>query len=56
MRKVKQFVRDEAGASAVEYLLIGFALTLALVTVLPTLAQAVLSKFSSLPGHITSGM
>ena len=55
MNKFVRFVKDESGATAIEYGLIAAAMGLALVTAMPILATAVTGKFSSLAGHITSG-
>ncbi|MBI2717848.1 MAG: Flp family type IVb pilin [Rhizobiales bacterium] len=55
MTKFMRFVRDDSGATAIEYALIAAAMGLALVTVMPILATAITGKFSSLATHITSG-
>jgi len=55
MTKFARFVKDESGATAIEYALIAAAMGLALITAMPLLAQAITGKFSSLSGHITSG-
>ena len=55
MTKFVRFVKDESGATAIEYALIAAAMGLALVTAMPLLATAITGKFSSLSGHITSG-
>ena len=55
MNKFVRFVKDESGATAIEYGLIAAAMGLALVTAMPILATAVTGKFSRLAGHITSG-
>jgi pilus assembly protein Flp/PilA len=52
---MKKFFKDESGATAIEYGLIAAAMGLALVTVMPTIANSVTGKFSSLGSHITSG-
>jgi pilus assembly protein Flp/PilA len=52
---MKLFLRDQSGATAIEYGLIAAAMGLALVTVMPTLAGKVTTKFSSLGSHIASG-
>ena len=48
MNKFLRFVKDESGATAIEYGLIAAAMGLALVTAMPILASAVTGKFSSL--------
>ena len=55
MKSLSRFVKDESGATAIEYALIAAAMGLALVTAMPILASAITGKFSSLAGHITSG-
>ena len=55
VHQMKKFLKDESGATAIEYGLIAAAMGLALVTVMPTLAGNVTSKFSSLGSHIASG-
>jgi pilus assembly protein Flp/PilA len=52
---MKKFLKDESGATAIEYGLIAAAMGLALVTVMPTIAGNVTTKFSSLGSHIASG-
>ena len=56
MNKFLRFVKDESGATAIEYALIAAAMGLALVTAMPLLATAITGKFSSLAGSITSGV
>jgi pilus assembly protein Flp/PilA len=55
MTKFVSFVKDESGATAIEYGLIAAAMGLALVAVMPLLANAIKTTFSSLAGHISSG-
>ena len=55
MMKIARFLKDESGATAIEYGLIAAAMGLALVTAMPILASAVTGKFTSLAGHISSG-
>ena len=45
MNKFLRFVKDESGATAIEYGLIAAAMGLALVTAMPILATAVTAKF-----------
>ena len=52
---IRKFIREESGATAIEYGLIAAAMGLALVTVMPILAGAITGKFSSLADHITTG-
>jgi len=55
MSKFVRFVKDESGATAIEYGLIAAAMGLALVTAMPILAGAITGKFSSLAVHISTG-
>ena len=55
MTKFVRFVKDESGATAIEYGLIAAAMGLALVTAMPFLADAITGKFSSLADAITNG-
>jgi pilus assembly protein Flp/PilA len=53
--QMNKFLKDESGATAIEYGLIAAAMGLALVTAMPSITSAVKTKFSSIGGHITSG-
>lgn len=55
MNKLVRFVKDESGATAIEYGLIAAAMGLALVTAMPWLSSAIKGQFSSLAGHISTG-
>jgi pilus assembly protein Flp/PilA len=55
MSKFVKFVKDESGATAIEYGLIAAAMGLALVTAMPMLATAITGKFSSLATHVQTG-
>ena len=52
---IKLFLRDESGATAIEYGLIAAAMGVALVIVMPKLASRVVVQFSSLGSHIATG-
>jgi len=54
MNKFVRFVKDESGATAIEYALIAAAMGLALVTAMPLLASAITGAFTSLAGSISS--
>ena len=54
MSQLLRLLKDESGATAIEYALIAAAMGLALVTAMPWLAGAITGKFSSLAGHISS--
>jgi pilus assembly protein Flp/PilA len=53
--KMKKFLNDEAGATAIEYGLIAAAMGLALVTAMPSITAAIKTKFASIGGHVSSG-
>jgi pilus assembly protein Flp/PilA len=55
MKAIGRFLKDEAGVTAIEYGLIAAAMGLALIAVMPVIAQAISGKFSSIAGHITTG-
>jgi pilus assembly protein Flp/PilA len=55
MTKLVRFVKDESGATAIEYGLIAAAMGLALVATMPLLASAISGTFTSLAGHISTG-
>jgi pilus assembly protein Flp/PilA len=55
MKKVKSFISDEVGATAIEYALIASAMALALVTTMPTLGNVIRNKFTGIGDSITSG-
>jgi pilus assembly protein Flp/PilA len=50
-----RFLKNDHGATAIEYALIAASMGLALVAVMPTLAGAIKSTFSSLATHISTG-
>jgi pilus assembly protein Flp/PilA len=52
---MKKFLKDESGATAIEYALIAAAMGLALVTAMPFLKTAIEGKFKYLSDKITSG-
>ena len=54
MNKFLRFVKDESGATAIEYGLIAAAMGVALIAVMPSLASAITGKFSSLASAITT--
>ena len=51
----KLFLKDESGATAIEYGLIAAAMGVVLVVVMPKLASRVVVQFSSLGSHIATG-
>lgn len=52
---MKKFMLDDSGATAIEYGLIAAAMTIALITAMPFITDAVTSKFTSIGGHLSSG-
>jgi pilus assembly protein Flp/PilA len=50
--KMKKFLKDESGATAIEYGLIAAAMGLALVTAMPVISSAIVVKFTELGGYI----
>ena len=53
MTKFVRFVKDESGATAIEYGLIAAAMGIALVTAMPLLASAITGKFGYLAQKIS---
>lgn len=54
MTKLVRFVKDESGATAIEYGLIAAAMGLALVAVMPLLANAITTVFTNLATNISA--
>ena len=52
---MKKFLKDESGATAIEYALIAAAMGLMLIIVMPLVATSISGTFTNLAGHITSG-
>ena len=52
---LKNYLRNENGATAIEYGLIAAAMGVALVVVMPVLASQIVVQFSSLGSHIATG-
>jgi pilus assembly protein Flp/PilA len=55
MKKFVGFMKDESGATAIEYALIASAMALALVASMPALGTILKSKFSYIGTHVSSG-
>ena len=51
----KKFLKDESGATAIEYGLLAAAMALLLITVMPTLTSALQTQFTTISTHITNG-
>ena len=47
MAKIVQFLRDESGATAIEYGLIAAGISIAIITVVGTLGSTLNAKFTS---------
>ena len=54
MNKLVRFVKDESGATAIEYGLIAAAIGLMLVVAMPLLSSALQTVFSSITGALNS--
>jgi pilus assembly protein Flp/PilA len=54
MKLIKKFLKNESGATAIEYGLIAAAMGLALVTVMPTLAGAIQGKFGDIATDVST--
>jgi pilus assembly protein Flp/PilA len=52
MNKLVRFVKDESGATAIEYGLIAAATGLALVAVMPTIKTKLTTTFTSISGAL----
>ncbi len=52
---MKKFLKNEDGATAIEYALIAAAMGLALTTAMPGLKTAIIGSFGGLATNITSG-
>ena len=50
--RVKRFVKDESGATAIEYGLIAAGISLAIITVAHSLASQLKNTFSHVPGEL----
>jgi pilus assembly protein Flp/PilA len=53
MSKLVRFVKDESGATAIEYGLIAAATGLALVAVMPTIKDKLTATFTSISGALS---
>lgn len=54
MNKLVRFVKDESGATAIEYGLIAAAIGLMLVVAMPLLSSALQTVFSSITGALNN--
>ena len=53
--KLKKFIENECGATAIEYGLIAASMGLMLIVVMPTIANKTKTVFQNLAGHILTG-
>lgn len=53
--KMRKFLNDDSGVTAIEYGVIAAAMGVALVVVMPSLAGKIKTQFSSIGSHIASG-
>jgi pilus assembly protein Flp/PilA len=54
MTKLKHFLKDESGATAIEYGLIAAGIAVALITVIATMGGSISNAFSRISSSITS--
>lgn len=54
MNILNRFVRDESGATAIEYSLIAALMAVALIAAVPALGSAIKTSFGNISGHLTS--
>lgn len=55
MKKLRNFIRDESGATAIEYGLIAAATGLALVAVMPTIKTQLSAVFTRISSGLDGG-
>ena len=51
---MNKFLKDESGATAIEYGLIAAAMGLALVTAMPSITRALMAKFGVIGDQLTT--
>jgi Flp pilus assembly pilin Flp len=56
IRVFRKFLKCESGIAAIEFLLIASIMAMVLVAIMPTLASSTSSSYSSIAGHISSGV
>jgi Flp pilus assembly pilin Flp len=52
----KAFAKCDSGVAAIEFILIASVMALALIVVMPMLADGTTKNYSSLAGHISTGI
>ena len=52
---MNKFLKDESGATAIEYGLIAAAMALALITAMPFITRAINTKFSQIGTSVLTG-
>jgi pilus assembly protein Flp/PilA len=55
MNKLVNFVKDESGATAIEYGLIAAAMAVCLITAMPFIKTAIVTKFTTIGTQIKNG-
>jgi pilus assembly protein Flp/PilA len=50
-QRLKRFVRDDSGATVIEYALIAVAMAIAIIASFPSVSNAVKGKFASVAGY-----
>lgn len=55
MNIISRFVRDESGATAIEYALIAALMAVVIIAAVGILKPALEGSFTSIAGHLTSG-
>lgn len=53
MTAIKRFVKDESGATAIEYGLIAAGIAVAIITMMTTLSGALTALFEDIAGRLT---
>ena len=54
MTKLVRILKDESGATAIEYGLIASAMAIALVAAMPSITTAIIAQFTTIGGYITT--
>ena len=52
----KKFLKDESGATAIEYVLIAAAMAAVLIAVMPGLSAALTGQFTTITSAVNSGL
>ena len=49
---LKRFINDESGATAIEYGLIAAGISIAIITILPTIGEKLVTTFTKISGAL----